>query len=712
MQSEDDRMITDDGAQTQQQTQSTQQASQVDYADNTHLWGYLIPCSANLRRIDFQKIKPSYSIGRNREGTKNDIIFPGMKISNFHCVIEWDKIETPSSAIKVTDLSSNGTFINGEKIGKHKVKILRDGNEIAFGTALSQHHLNGGLEDYRFIYRHMACGPATRGLHKHYDVQHELGKGSFATVMKALHRAEDKWYAVKMIHASHLRRNLNSLSESEAKPEDKKGTLAREISILERLQHRNICQLKEVFFEPYSISLVLEWAPGGDLLDYIINKNGLAEPETQYLTYQICDALAYVHAQGIAHRDLKPENVLLTDDNPPVVKVADFGLAKVIDSMTMLRTMCGTPAYLAPEVVNQTPGQEGYDQSVDSWSVGVIVFAMLTMTTPFGDEDAEQDVKTRVSTRKVQWNYLTEFHTSPTAKEFIRGLLEFDPKTRMSLTDACKHQWLAVERLNAIAMLPPPPPPSGPAPVPAVARGPPTVQQPSLADASMRSVVSHTNGMALDDNDEEGEDAAMDTGRTTPPYVPPPQEDEPSQSQSDSQTAAVNRQGSRLVRRSDFVARARDRGEALPSPSQEMRARAKKEEEDEDENLPTPTAGPSNGHANGNANGRVNNKRKAALDFEASLTPMSEEDEEKAADEPADAPTPRAGAPARQTRRGRGGGAKKAVAAPGPPVTRRGRGRASSSPAGAGEEGEGPRRSSRLSQAASPVKATKVARRA
>ena len=105
----------------------------------------------------------------------------------------------------------------------------------------------------------------------------------------------------------------------------------------------------------------------------------------------------YVHALGIAHRDLKPENVLLTDDNPPVVKVADFGLAKVIDSMTMLRvravtaelqrrgvdvnvlrgqTMCGTPAYLAPEVVNQTPGQEGYDQSVDSWSVGVIVFAM------------------------------------------------------------------------------------------------------------------------------------------------------------------------------------------------------------------------------------------------------------------------------------------------------------------------------------------------
>ena len=81
MQAEDDRMITDDGAQTQQQTQSTQQASQQDVPDEEHLWGYLIPCSANLRRIDFLKVKNIYRVGRNREEHKNDIIFPGMKIS-------------------------------------------------------------------------------------------------------------------------------------------------------------------------------------------------------------------------------------------------------------------------------------------------------------------------------------------------------------------------------------------------------------------------------------------------------------------------------------------------------------------------------------------------------------------------------------------------------------------------------------------------------
>ena len=108
----------------------------------------------------------------------------------------------------------------------------------------------------------------------------------------------------------------------------------------------------------------------------------------------------YVHEMGICHRDLKPENVLLTADDPPIVKIADFGLAKVIDSMTMLRvrpsfvslfrnpsstqaaqTMCGTPAYLAPEVVTQT-NNEGYDQIVDSWSVGVIVFCMCVLVSP------------------------------------------------------------------------------------------------------------------------------------------------------------------------------------------------------------------------------------------------------------------------------------------------------------------------------------------
>ncbi|KAI0355786.1 Pkinase-domain-containing protein [Trametes cingulata] len=667
MQAEDqnmaDAMVTDEGVtqSTQQPTQSTQEASQPDYAVDAHLWGFLIPCSANLRRIDFQKVKPKYQIGRNTEAHKNDIILPGMKISNFHCIIEWDGDEGPRSAVKVTDLSSNGTFINGEKIGKGHFKVLRDGNEIAFGTCVPQ-PANGGLEDYRFVYRHMASGPPSRGLHKFYDLMHELGKGSFATVMKALHKEEGKWYAVKMIQANKLRKGLSNATLNGVQTNDKSTNFAREINILERLQHPNICQLKEVFFESYSINLVLEWVPGGDLLDYILKRNGLQEPEAQHLTYQICDALAYVHSQGIAHRDLKPENVLLTSDEPPVVKVADFGLAKVIDSMTMLRTMCGTPVYLAPEVVNQAPN-EGYDQVVDSWSVGVIVFSMLTMSTPFGEEDMSADVKTRVSNRQVEWGILHEYHVSPQGEDFIRKLLEYDPRKRMTLSDARHHPWLGTQASLYQR--------------PEYRRRTASPIPENAIDASMRSIAS--DGMALDHPAEVMEAEPADQG--TPPLG---SQELPDSQNGTASRGALSRQPSRLQRRANVISHANEVGVPLPGPSQEMRERAAAEDEE--------AAGPQRA-----------NKRKAALDFDASLTPMEEEDDEEAEAPSSDsaAPAPRgrrANAAATATKKGRGG--KKAAA--NPPSAKRTRAKATADNGEDAAAATARRRSNRLQAGAAP----------
>ncbi|KAH9892439.1 kinase-like domain-containing protein [Cubamyces lactineus] len=698
-------MVTDDAVtqSTQQPTQSTQEASQPDYVVDAHLWGFLIPCSANLRRIDFQKLKPKYQIGRNTEQHKNDIILPGMKISNFHCIIEWDGDEGPHSAVKVTDLSSNGTYINGEKIGKGHFKVLRDGNEIAFGTCVPQ-PANGGLEDYRFVYRHLASGPPSRGLYRYYDLLHELGKGSFATVMKALHKEEGKWYAVKMIQANKLRKGLSNATLNGVQTNDKSNNFAREINILERLQHPNICQLKEVFFESYSINLVLEWVPGGDLLDYIIKNQGLQEPEAQHLTYQICDALAYVHSQGIAHRDLKPENVLLTSDNPPVVKVADFGLAKVIDSMTMLRTMCGTPVYLAPEVVNQAPN-EGYDQVVDSWSVGVIVFSMLTMATPFGEEDMSTDVKTRVSNRQVEWSILREVNCSPQGEDFIRRLLEYDPRKRMTLAAARDHPWLIRQAMLHQSA--------------EIRRRTASPDPVTVVDASMRSIAS--DGMALDPQGEgEAMEAEPDNGGT--PLLGS-QELPDSQEGGSMSRALVARQPSRLQRRSNVISQANEIGLPLPGPSQEMQQRAEVEEHAPAAALaiePPPQPEPQTGNGvlaieNGSANGGAGpvtrgNKRKAALDFDASLTPMSEEEEEEEEDgEPSNdsdvAPPPRRGrgaaAAAAAPKKGRG--AKKAAPA-NPPVAKKGRTRAAAVAADENVEVGGKRRSSRL-VSASPRKA-------
>ncbi|EAU91637.1 CAMK/RAD53 protein kinase [Coprinopsis cinerea okayama7 len=417
----------------EQQTQSTQEASQSQsqspgQAVDAHLWGYLQPVNDKLIRIDFWRAEPSYTIGRNT--TCNRIIFPGFKVSNKHCTITWNGSDSNGSVV-VLDLSSNGTFINGSKIGKNNSRILRDGNEIAFGTPSPQP--NNPHEDYRFIYRHAANGPPTTGLYAYYDVSTELGKGSFATVMKAVNRKTGVWYAVKMIkdkRAAHAGDIRNS-------------AIAREISIMEKLKHRNICELKEVFMEEGSsdINLVLELVEGGDLLEYILNRGGLSEVDAKHITHQICSALSYIHQQGIAHRDLKPENVLLTKSNPPVVKVADFGLAKIVDSLTMLRTMCGTPSYLAPEVVKQV-NQEGYDNLVDSWSVGVIVFSMLTNASPFIEDETQRDIRTRIAERRIDWSVLEAQNPSAECIHFIRSLLQEDPSVRMSLTQALDHPWL------------------------------------------------------------------------------------------------------------------------------------------------------------------------------------------------------------------------------------------------------------------------------
>ncbi|KAI0646003.1 kinase-like domain-containing protein [Trametes meyenii] len=499
-------------SETQQPTQSTEQASQPQDAAaiNPTLWGSLIPCSPAVSRIDFDKSQKRYRIGRCPDEKKTDIILDGIKISWQHCTIEWDGDEGPHSAVKVMDLSSNGTFINGEKIGKGQSRLLREGNEIAFGTCTPQPK-EGGVHDYRFIYRHKGYGEPTTGLHKHYDLLHEVGKGSYASVMKALHREDGQWYAIKIIQENKLPAEWRAAMAHGHPATEESRRFLREITILKRLDHKNIC-------------LVLEFVAGGDLLGYLLLKERqgrrLTESQVQHIIYQICDALA-----GIAHRDLKLENVLLTKDDPPIVKVADFGLAKVVDTFTMLHTMCGTPVYLAPEVVGQRP--DGYDQVVDSWSVGMIMFITLTMDRePFLNDDRNADVKARVQNRDINWALLRKRHISEEGEDFIHKLLERDPQKRMTLEDACNHPWFLSCALSKEPSLTP------------------TAANTDDAGGSTRPKASEVDVLA------ERIDATY-----------------PSADDEDCPTASA------LQRRADVISHARETGRLLPTPSQEMEER-------------------------------------------------------------------------------------------------------------------------------------------
>ncbi|KAK0462542.1 CAMK/RAD53 protein kinase [Desarmillaria tabescens] len=538
---ENDYAYDDDDEQTQQATQSTQQPSQANPVD-TNIWGILQPCNANNTRMDFPKTSPTVRIGRH---ALNTFVLPGCRVSNQHCEIVWNGVsDNDTATVTVLDMSTNGTFINGSKLGKGHQGLLHDGNEISFGTVIPQGPQSH--EDYRYIFRMVAGGDKLEGVHVDYEMSHELGKGAFATVVKAMSRKTGEWVAVKMIQ----KRPQGSTSVTTTQTQ-----LNREINIMTSLSHPNICAMKDVYYhQDGSINLVLELVEGGDLLDYITSRDGLSEDLTRHITWQLCDALAYVHSLGVTHRDLKPENVLLTQDDPPIVKVADFGLAKVVDSLTMLRTMCGTPSYLAPEVVKQE-NHQGYDNLVDSWSVGVIVYSMLTNTTPFIEDENQPDIRMRIAERRIHWEPL-EAH-SPEARHFIKALLETDPAKRMTMQDSRKHRWFdSYTPVYDLANKNSAPMDQELASTPA--NNETNGEAPVLLDVSMKS-----NG------DADGEaivSSQMDNLQLDAPTPPKPKNDIP-------------RQSSRLERRSDVLLRAEEEGRELLQPSQEMVSREEKQRE-------------------------------------------------------------------------------------------------------------------------------------
>lgn len=156
----------------------------------------------------------------------------------------------------------------------------------------------------------------------------------------------------------------------------------REIKILKQLDHPHIIKLYEIIESDERIYLIMEYAAGGELFDYIVSKDRLPEREACKMYRQVLEGIRYLHGAGIAHRDLKPENLLL--DSSQNIKIVDFGLSNVYTSGQILQTACGSPCYAAPEMIAAKPYN---GLSVDIWSSGVTLYAMLVGYLPFEDLD-------------------------------------------------------------------------------------------------------------------------------------------------------------------------------------------------------------------------------------------------------------------------------------------------------------------------------------
>uniref|UniRef100_A0A674D8J7 non-specific serine/threonine protein kinase n=1 Tax=Salmo trutta TaxID=8032 RepID=A0A674D8J7_SALTR len=256
-----------------------------------------------------------------------------------------------------------------------------------------------------------------------YDMGEELGSGQFAIVRKCKDKSSGSEYAAKLIKKRRLSSSRRGVSREE---------IEREVNILREIQHSNIITLHDIFENKTDVILILELVSGGELFDFLAEKESLTEEEATQFLKQILDGVHYLHSKRIAHFDLKPENIMLLDKNVPNprIKLIDFGIAHQIKAGNEFKNIFGTPEFVAPEIVNYEP-------------LGLEADMCLSGASPFLGE-TKQETLTNISA--VNYDFDEEYfsNTSELAKDFIRRLLVKDPKKRMTIDDSLQHPWIKV----------------------------------------------------------------------------------------------------------------------------------------------------------------------------------------------------------------------------------------------------------------------------
>lgn len=272
-----------------------------------------------------------------------------------------------------------------------------------------------------------AAGPGRDAPHDHtgdpwalYEPGVPIGTGFNCEVFHCRHRATGIPVAIKVI-------DIRTATEQAL------TNIRREIAILLHVRSPNVVALFDYFYNPRSIYLVLEFIGGGELYDVLASESRLSEPVARHYFRQLLQAIAKLHEHGICHRDIKPENIFL-DASRTTIKLGDFGFSKLQPPDDFLTTPCGTPPYIAPEIL-----LGDYDLRCDLWSAGVCLFVMLDGKLPFFHPNINilfDLIKTATYTFGDQWRNI-----SPQARNLIERLLVLDPSRRLSASDALCHPW-------------------------------------------------------------------------------------------------------------------------------------------------------------------------------------------------------------------------------------------------------------------------------
>lgn len=385
-------------------------------------WGRLLPMAPGFRSHDC--VEDQYLFGRD---SKCNYVLddPDHRGSNKFRIYSKKhfRIYRDGSEVFVEDFSNNGTFVDGILIGKNR-KLPLVNNAV---LALSEQR------NRVFVFIDLVSEVQSNlpeDLQKKYVLTRRIGTGVCGEVKLAFERSTCKKFAVKIIN----KKNFQS-----------EGTATRnaqtEIEILKRVDHPCLIRTVDFYQTDDSYFIVLELMEGGELFHRVKSQKQLSESVAKLYFYQMLRAVQYLHGNGIIHRDLKPENILLSSqEDTCLIKVTDFNQSRILEEAMLMRTLCGTPSYLAPEVFTQA-STTGYGLAVDAWSLGVLLFVCLGGYPPFhedfGQSITDQIIRGQFTMVPSKWRNISD-----QAKDVVRKLLVVDPTKRMTIEEALQHTWL------------------------------------------------------------------------------------------------------------------------------------------------------------------------------------------------------------------------------------------------------------------------------